>query len=88
MITKIDGRKVVTCRQAAQILEVSMGRVRQLARAGQLWHDVIGERTTLFDEAEVRKLAKVRQMARDAGIMRGKRPGGFKPDVYNPKRAG
>lgn len=55
-----------------------MGRVRQMAKAGRLWVGKVTERATVFDAKEVAKLARIRQEARDAGILPGARPGGFK----------
>ena len=80
MINEIAGRKIISCRRAAEILGVTMGRVRQMARAKRIWSERITERSLILDEREVKHLAKLRQKARDAGIMPGRRPGGFKPE--------
>lgn len=79
VITTINGRKVMSCRQAAEVLGLTMGRVRQMARAGTLWAGQVTERVVVLDAAEVKALAKRRQLARDAGMVPGARPGGFKP---------
>ena len=79
VITKIDGRKVMSCRQAAELLGLTMGRVRQMARAGTLWAGQVTERGVVLDAAEVAALAKRRQLARDANMVPGAKPGGFKP---------
>lgn len=90
MITEINGRKILSCRQAAELLGVTMGRVRQMALAGTLWYEHVGSRAIIFDDQQVRHLAKVRKLARDAGIVPGPRPGGFKADVKKkkPRRVG
>lgn len=80
MISVVNGRKVVSCRQAAELLGVTMGRVRQMARAGQLWSEHVTDRALILDEAEVKRCAKLRQKARDAGMVPGPAPGGFKPE--------
>lgn len=78
MITTINGRRILSCRQAAQALGVTMGRVRQMAAAGRVWSGHITDRAMVLDAEEIKRLAKARQMARDAGMMPGGRPGGFK----------
>lgn len=68
------GRKLISTAEAAKILHVSMGRVRQLALLGkdkgglQAWH--AAPTALVFDEHDVRKFA-----TRDRGI--GGRPGRF-----------
>ena len=68
------GKKLISTAEAAKILNVSMGRVRQLALLGaengglESWH--AAPTALVFDEAEVKKFAK-----RDRGI--GGRPGKF-----------
>lgn len=80
MLNVVNGRKVISCRQAAELLDVTMGRVRQMAQAGQLWSEHVTARALILDEAEVKKFAKLRQKARDAGMAPGPAPGGFKPE--------
>lgn len=74
----LAGRRLISCRRAAMILGVSMPRVRQLGQVGELWCVRPCERALLFDELEVRKFARVRQAARDAGRVPGPPPGGFR----------
>ena len=68
------GKKLISTAEAAKLLNVSMGRVRQLALAGPdngglaSWH--AAPTALVFDEAEVKKFAK-----RDRGS--GGRPGKF-----------
>ena len=80
MITHINGRKIISCRAAAEILDVTMGRVRQMARDGRVWSEHVTERSLILDELEIKQLAIMRQKARDAGMMPGRKPGGFKPE--------
>ena len=80
MLTQINGRKIISCRKAAELLGITMGRVRQIARAGAVWSEHVTERALVFDDAEIRHFAKLRQKARDAGMVPGPRPGGFKPE--------
>ena len=68
------GRKLISTAEAARILHVSMGRVRQFALLGadqgglQSWH--AAPTALVFDEAEVRKFKD-----RERGV--GGRPGKF-----------
>ena len=80
MLNIVNGRKVISCRRAAELLGVTMGRVRQIAQEGVVWSERVTERALILDEAEVKHLAKLRQKARDAGMVPGKKPGGFKPE--------
>jgi hypothetical protein len=80
-------RTLCTCREAAEILDCTMGRVRQLCRKPKgggdpaLWSRKLTGRALVLDLDEVKRLAKARQKARDAGIQRGPAPGGFSPDT-------
>jgi len=79
-------RTLCTCREAAKILDCTMGRVRQLCRKPQtgapvLWSAKFNDRALVLDLDEVKRLAKARQKARDAGILPGAKPGGFEPDT-------
>lgn len=80
-------RTLCTCREAAEILGCTMGRVRQLCREPegggepQLWSSKLGARALVLDLEQVKRLAKARQNARDAGIAKGPAPGGFSPDT-------
>jgi len=64
-----------------------MGRVRQLCRKPEdggepvLWSKKLTDRALALDLAQVKRLATARQKARDAGIVRGAKPGGFSPDT-------
>ena len=80
-------RTLCTCREAAEILGCTMGRIRQLCREPegggepQLWSSKLGARALVLDLEQVKRLAKARQKARDAGIAKGPAPGGFSPDT-------
>ena len=52
------GRQYVSTREAAAIFGCTMGRIRQLALAGDLWHQHIHGRALVFDRAEVEAKAK------------------------------
>ena len=80
MLRNVNGRKIISCRQAAELLGITMGRVRQLARGGSFWSEHVTERALILDEAEIKKVAKIRQKVRDAGTMPGRKPGGYKPE--------
>lgn len=80
-------RTMCSCREAAEILGCSMGRVRQMCRRPSnggdpaLWSKLVTGRALVLDLEEVKKLAKARQKARDAGILPGPPPSGFSPDT-------
>ena len=88
-------RSLISTAQAAEILGVTQGRVRQMVLPGPhgekpvLWSEHLGQKILVVDEAEVKKHAKKMQRLRDQGQVRGQAPGGFKkdrPSVY--KRTG
>jgi len=80
-------RTLCSCREAAEILGCTMGRVRQLCRKPErggpalLWSQKFGARALVLDLDEVKRLAKVRRKARDSGLTPGPAPGGFQPDT-------
>ncbi len=68
-------RRVCTTLQAAEILQVTVGYVRQLARKGEIWcGGQFGERAPVYDadqlEARAAKVAKERA----AGLRQGRPP--------------
>ena len=74
-------RTLISCREAAEILGCTMGRIRQLARNKQVWSKRHGARSLVLDRDELKRLASLRQKARDAGAMPGPPAGGFSPDT-------
>lgn len=52
------GRVYISTREAADIFGCSMGRIRQLALAGELWCDHLHDRALVYDKAEVETKAK------------------------------
>ncbi len=64
-------RKLIGTRDAAKILGISMGRLRQLALDGTVWSDHAAANARVFDETEIRKRAKVPRTT-------GRKPGGFR----------
>ncbi len=69
------GRKMISCREAAEAYGCTMSYIRRLARLGRLEHEEVGG-TYVFDEAEVKRLAA--QAAKAEGRQR-KRAVRFKP---------
>jgi len=53
-------RRLCSTREAADIFGCTMGRIRQLARAGELWSDLLHDRALVYDLDEVRKKAKIK----------------------------
>ena len=80
-IKELDGRKVCDCREAAKILGVSMGRVRQMARDKSVWSVHATDRALLLDKREIKRISTEKARARAAGRMRGAPPRGFQPDT-------
>lgn len=70
-----EGKRLISTAEAAKILGVSMGRMRQLAllpadQGGvQSW--LAAPTARVFDEVEIRKRAKAKRTT-------GRKPGGFK----------
>lgn len=69
------GRKMISCREAAEAYGCSMRYIRELARKGRIASEEVGG-AYVFDEAEIRKLAA---QAAKAGGRHRKRSEGFKP---------
>lgn len=84
-------RTLISTVEAAEILGVSQGRVRQLVLPGskgqppKLWSDHLGPKIIVVDKKEVERLAQEMQRRRDEGRVCGPKPLGFKrdrPGVY------
>ena len=79
-------RTLISTVEAAKILDVSQGRVRQLVLPGpkgqppKLWSDHLGPKIIVLDKREVEKLAKEMQRRRDEGRFFGHKPLVFKQD--------
>jgi len=68
----------ITCRDAAEILDMSQGWVRQLVRDDKLNGWKIGEsRGLLLDERQVQKMRKEVDKQRKAGKRRGRPARGY-----------
>ena len=79
-------RSIITTQQAAKILDVTQGRIRQMVLPGSkgqppvLWSTHMGAKLIVVDEAEVKKYRDKMAKRRDAGTVRGQPPGGYKTD--------
>lgn len=73
-------KELCTTSDAAKAFGVTMGRIRQMALAGELWYSSMGDHCLVFDFIEVQQKAAKRAAARAAGKVRGPKPGGFKKD--------
>ena len=73
-------RNLCTTAEAARVLGVTMCRLRQLANAGDLWSEKVGDRARLYDRDQVEKRAEELAALRAGGHVRGPAPGGFKRD--------
>ena len=79
-------RSLITTQQAALVLDVTQGRVRQLVLQGprgeppKLWSTHMGAKLLVLDEDEVKKYRDEMAKRRVAGTVRGQPPGGYKTD--------
>lgn len=69
MLKELHGRKVCTVRDAAKLLGVTPGRVRQMASAGSIWSEHVTETAIVLDRDQIARLAEARASAT------GPRPG-------------
>lgn len=76
-----SGIQTISSRQAALMLECSMGHVRYLRRSGRLKGWAVGGRFTMLDYGEVKSLARESDRARKDGTKRGAPSRGFSPDT-------
>ena len=51
----------ISTREAADMFGCTMGRIRQLALAGDLWCDHLHDRALVYDMDEVKRKAKEKQ---------------------------
>ena len=79
-------RTLISTAEAAEILGVTQGRVRQLVLPGPqgqqpvLWFCYLGTKILCLDKSEVTAYGRDMQKRRDAGKVRGQAPGGYKRD--------
>jgi hypothetical protein len=78
MATEIE-RELVGTSEAAEILGVGVGYLRQLAREGDIWSDHrFGKRCPVYDAVELRERAEAIAAERAAGTRPGRPPTGKK----------
>lgn len=79
-------RTIMSTEEAARIIGVTQGRVRQLVLEGKngekpkLWSKHLGKKILVVDSKEVHKYAKQMAALRSQGKVRGAKPGGYKRD--------
>lgn len=69
MLKELHGRRLCTVRDAAKLLGLTPGRVRQMATARDIWSRHVTEWALVLDREEIARLAKARAAAT------GPRPG-------------
>jgi excisionase family DNA binding protein len=79
-------KRLVVTREAAKLLGLTMGSVRALARRGVLDSWTLGPATRVFTYDDVMEYRKTSDEGRRKGVVRGAKPGGFKPDATIPKK--
>ena len=87
-------KTLISTAEAAEILEVTQGRIRQLVLPGRngekpvFRHFYLGRKILALDKAEVVAYGKKMRKMRDAGKVRGQPPKGYKPDRPGVYRKG
>ena len=79
-------KRLIVTREAAQVLGLTMGSVRALARRGVIDSWTLGPATRVFAYDDVVEYQKNRAAGRKSGVVRGALPGGFKPDKAAVKK--
>jgi hypothetical protein len=80
-ILEPSSERRVAAREAARILDCSMGHLRALARKEVLRSWKIGPSTVLYSLDEIVAYGTEKAKGRKAGKVRGARPQGFSPDL-------
>jgi len=80
-ILEPSSERRIAAREAARMLEISMGHLRALARKEVLRSWKIGPNTVLYSLDEVVAYGQEKADGRRKGKVRGARPQGFSPDL-------
>lgn len=75
----------ISCREAAELADMSMAHLRTLARTGAIKSEKFGP-ILQFERGEVLAYAREKAVGRKKGKIRGARPQGFSPDVTASQR--
>lgn len=75
----------ISCREAAELVDMSMAHLRTLARNGTIKAERFGP-ILQFEKADVVAYAREKAAGRKKGKIRGARPQGFSPDLTASKR--
>lgn len=75
----------ISCREAAELADMSMAHLRTLARNGTIKSEKFGP-ILQFDRADVLAYAKEKAAGRKKGKVRGAKPKGFSPDLTASQR--
>lgn len=75
----------ISCREAAELVDMSMAHLRTLARNGTIKAEKFGP-ILQFERADVVAYAKEKALGRKRGKIRGAKPRGFSPDVTASQR--
>lgn len=68
-------KRLCATTEAARIYGCSPQNMWTMAQRGQVWSQVVGAKTIVFDADEIERLAKEREQLRKAGKLGGRRPG-------------
>ena len=68
-------KRLCVTTEAAKIYGCSPQNMWAMAQRRQVWSQVVGAKTIVFDADEIQRLAKEREQLRRAGKLGGRRPG-------------
>jgi hypothetical protein len=75
MSFKLPPRRLCGTGEAADLYGCSVSHIRGMAVRGEIWTQGLGPRSWLYDADEIARLASEREKLRQAGKLRGRRPG-------------
>jgi hypothetical protein len=75
MAIKFHPRRVCGTTEAAGLYGCTGSHIRGMAVRGEIWTKALGPRAWLYDADEIARLASEREKLRQAGKLRGRRPG-------------
>lgn len=68
-------KRLCATTEAAKLYGCSPQNMWLMAQRGQVWSQVVGAKTIVFDADEIERLAREREQLRKAGKLGGRRPG-------------
>lgn len=78
-------KNAISCREAAELADMSMAHLRTLARTGAIRAERFGP-ILQFEKSDVLAYCREKAKGRKAGKIRGAKPQGFSPDITASRR--